>query len=237
MQHTLNGQVIATFGRHLIVRAAGGQELRARPFGRSLAAVCGDEVRCRIDAHHDEAHVVAVLPRRSALWRTSKRGAAEAVVANLTQLLVMLAPLPRPELFVVDRYLAAASAAGVPALLVINKSDLGIPASLAPELAAYAAAGYDALKCSAATGEGLAALAGALAPRALAALVGQSGVGKSSLVRRLVPQAEVEIGALVRASDGRHTTTAARLFDLPQGAALIDSPGGARFRPCRHGAR
>jgi ribosome biogenesis GTPase len=231
MQHTLNGQVIATFGRHMIVRAAGGRELRARPFGRSLAAVCGDEVRCRIDAHHDEAHVVAVLPRRSALWRTSKRGSAEAVVANLTQLLVMLAPVPPPELFVVDRYLAAASAAGVGALLVINKSDLGIPGSLAPELAAYAAAGYDALSCSAATGAGIAALAAALAPRALAALVGQSGVGKSSLVRCLVPQAEVEVGALVRAAAGRHTTTAARLFDLPQGAALIDSPGVRDFAP------
>jgi ribosome biogenesis GTPase / thiamine phosphate phosphatase len=231
MQHTLNGQVIATFGRHMIVRVAGGRELQARPFGRSLAAVCGDEVRCRLDARHDEAHVVEVLPRRSALWRTSKRGGAEAVVANLTQLLVVLAPLPPPELFVVDRYLAAATAAAVPALLVINKSDLGVPASLAPELAAYAAAGYRALACSAITGAGIAALVAALGPRAQAALVGQSGVGKSSLVRCLVPQAEIEIGALVRAAEGRHTTTAARLFDLPQGVALIDSPGVRDFAP------
>jgi ribosome biogenesis GTPase / thiamine phosphate phosphatase len=231
MKHTLNGQVIATFGRHLIVRAAGGAELRARPFGRSLDVVCGDDVRCRIDARHDEAHVVTVLPRRSVLWRTSKRGSAQAVVANLTQLLVVLAPLPAPDLFVVDRYLAAATAAGVPATLVVNKSELGIAATLGMELAAYAAAGYGALACSAATGAGIAALAAALAPRAVAALVGQSGVGKSSLVRCLVPQAEVEIGALVRAVEGRHTTTAARLFDLPQGAALIDSPGVRDFAP------
>jgi ribosome biogenesis GTPase / thiamine phosphate phosphatase len=231
MKHTLNGQVIATFGRHLIVRAAGGEELRARPFGRSLEVVCGDEVRCRIDARYDEAHVIAVLPRRSVLWRTSKRGSAEAVVANLTQLLVVLAPLPAPDLFVVDRYLAAATAAGVPATLVVNKSELGIAATLGAELAAYAAAGYGALACSAATGAGIAALAAALAPRAVAALVGQSGVGKSSLVRCLVPQAEVQIGALVRAAEGRHTTTAARLFDVPQGAALIDSPGVRDFAP------
>jgi ribosome biogenesis GTPase / thiamine phosphate phosphatase len=209
MKHTLNGQVIATFGRHLIVRAAGGEELRARPFGRDLDVVCGDEVRCRIDARHG----------------------AEAVVANLTQLLVVLAPLPVPDLFVVDRYLAAATAAGVPATLVVNKSELGIAATLGTELAAYAAAGYGALACSAATGAGIAALAAALVPRAVAALVGQSGVGKSSLVRRLVPQAEVEIGALVRAAEGRHTTTAARLFDVPQGAALIDSPGVRDFAP------
>jgi ribosome biogenesis GTPase len=231
MQHTVNGRVIATFGRHMIVRTAGGRELRARPFGRSLAAVCGDEVRCRLDARHDEAHVVAVLPRRSALWRTSKHGAAEAVVANLTRLLVVLAPLPAPELFVVDRYLAAATATNVPALVVINKDDLGISASLGAELNAYAAAGYGALACSAATGAGIAALAAALAPQALAALVGQSGVGKSSLVRSLVPDATVAIGELARADEGRHTTTAARLFDLPGGGALIDSPGVRDFAP------
>ncbi|HYB33466.1 MAG TPA: ribosome small subunit-dependent GTPase A [Steroidobacteraceae bacterium] len=231
MKHSLIGQVIATFGRHMIVRAAGGRELRARPFGRVLGAVCGDQVRCRIDARHDEVHVVAVLPRRSALWRTSKRGGAEALVANVTQLLVVLAPLPAPDLFVVDRYLAAATAAGVPAMLVVNKSDLGIAPALGAELAAYAAAGYAAVTCSAATGAGIAPLIAALGPHAVAALVGQSGVGKSSLVRRLLPQAEVEIGALARAAEGRHTTTVARMFDLPQGAALIDSPGVRDFAP------
>jgi len=231
MNQTLLGRVIATFGRHLIVRAAGGQELRARPLGRALGAVCGDEVRCRVDTRHDEVHVVEVLPRRTALWRASKRGGAEAVVANLTQLLVVLAPLPVPELFVVDRYLAAATAGGMRALLVVNKAELGIEPQLFAELDAYAAAGYRALGCSAATGNGMPELRAALQPGALAALVGQSGVGKSSLVRRLAPGAEVAIGDLVRAEEGRHTTTAARLSDLPHGAALIDSPGVRDFAP------
>ena len=231
MQQTLVGRVIATFGRHMIVRAADGREVPARPFGRSLGAVCGDQVRYRIDAHHEEVHAVEVLPRRSALWRTSKRGGAEAVVANLTHLLVVLAPLPAPDLFVVDRYLCAATAAGMGATLVVNKSELGIEAALAAELEAYAAAGYAAIHCSAATGQGLGVLSAALAPGTLAALVGQSGVGKSSLVVRLLPQAEVAIGELVRAEEGRHTTTAARLFDLPHGAALIDSPGVRDFAP------
>jgi ribosome biogenesis GTPase len=95
----------------------------------------------------------------------------------------------------------------------------------------YAAAGYGALECSAASGAGLAALADSLAPGALAALVGQSGVGKSSLVRELVPEAQVDVGELVRREEGRHTTTAARLFDLKHGAALIDSPGVRDFAP------
>src|SRR3974390_1210437 len=110
MKQTLNGQVIAAFGRHMIVRTADGQARRARPFGRVVSAVCGDEVHCRLDARHDELPVVAVLPRRTVRWGTDQRGRAEAVVANVSALLVVVAPLPPPDLFVVDRYLAAAAA-------------------------------------------------------------------------------------------------------------------------------
>jgi ribosome biogenesis GTPase len=231
MTTTVVGRVIATFGRHLVVRVADGTELRARPFGRGLEVVCGDEVRCRLDRQHDEVHVIEVLPRRNALWRANARGGAEPVVANLTQLLVVLAPLPVADFFVVDRYLCAATAAGVPATLIVNKSDLGINAALAAELDAYAVATYATLACSAASGAGMAELLAALGPGTVAALVGQSGVGKSSLVARLLPEAEVAVGELVRAEEGRHTTTAARLFDLPHGAALIDSPGVRDFAP------
>jgi ribosome biogenesis GTPase / thiamine phosphate phosphatase len=231
MKPTLDAQVTATFGRHLLVRAADGRELRARPFGRALGAVCGDRVRCRIDAHHDELHVTEVLPRRNALWRSNLRGNPEAVVANLTDLLVVLAPVPLPDLFVVDRYLAAATAAGIAATLVVNKSDLGATELLADELAAYAQAGYAALTVSASAGTGEDQLRALLAQGTLAALVGQSGVGKSSLVRRLLPGTEIAVGELVRAEEGRHTTTAARLFELPGGAGLIDSPGVRDFAP------
>ena len=231
MQQTLVGQVIATFGRHMIVRTGEGAELQARPFGRAVAAVCGDQVRCRVDPRHDEVHVLEVLPRHTALWRANLRGGAEAVVANLTQLLVVLAPLPVPDLFIVDRYLAAASGAGVAAALIVNKSDLPVATTLHAELAAYAAAGCSAIHCSAASGAGLEQLRAALKPGTVTALVGQSGVGKSSLVQQLVPQAQIAIGALARDAGGRHTTSAARLFDLPGGAALIDSPGVRDFAP------
>jgi ribosome biogenesis GTPase / thiamine phosphate phosphatase len=230
MKQTLQAHVTATFGRHMTVRTADGRCLPARPFGRSLAAVCGDEVRCRVDPHHAELHVVELLPRRTALYRSNLHGGTEAVVANLTQLLVVLAPVPAPDLFVVDRYLAAAASAGIAATLVMNKEELGLEALVAAR-AAYGAAGYDCVSCSAHTGAGLEALLGAIPPRAVAVLVGQSGVGKSSLLRRLVPQAQVAIGALVRAEEGRHTTTAAREFALPGHRALIDSPGVRDFAP------
>ena len=231
MPETVTGRVIAAFGRQVLVRTTTGEQLRARPFGRALIIVCGDQVRCRIDAHHEEVHVIEVLPRRTALYRANARGATEPVVANLTQLLVVLATLPVPDFFVVDRYLAAATDAGVTATLVVNKSDLGLDERLSAELDVYAQAGYASVHTSADSGAGLDALRAAIAPGAIAALVGKSGVGKSSLVQVLVPQAKVAIGELVREEDGRHTTTAARLFDLPHGAALIDSPGVRDFAP------
>ncbi len=231
MSETLEARVVATFGRHVTVRDAAGRLLRARPFGRTLTIVCGDDVRCRADPHHDELHVVEVLPRRSALYRANQRGRTEPVVANLTRLLVLLAPLPVPDLFVVDRYLAAAASAHIAATLVVNKAELGVDAGLAAELAAYAAAGIGAVRCSAHTGEGLELLLASLPPGAVAALVGQSGVGKSSLVARLLPAERLAIGELVRAEEGRHTTTASRLFDLPGERALIDSPGVRDFTP------
>jgi ribosome biogenesis GTPase / thiamine phosphate phosphatase len=230
MKDTVTGLVIATFGRHMLVRTAQG-ELRARPFGRAVGAVCGDEVLCRMDARHAEMHVIQVLPRRHVLLRANARGRAEAVVANLTQLLVVLAPLPVPDFFVIDRYLAAATAAELTARLVLNKAELPVDAIFETELQAYAVAGYVHERTSAVSGAGIAALADSFEPQAVAALVGQSGVGKSSLLQRLVPQAAVSVGELVREEEGRHTTTASRLYDLPAGGALIDSPGVRDFAP------
>ncbi len=220
----------ATFGRHLLVRDSSGKELRARPFGRGLTLVCGDNVRCRVDPHHDEVHVLELLPRRTALYRSNVRGVSEPVVANLTQLLVVLAPIPVPDLFVIDRYLAAAASGGVSGTLVVNKTELGIGDELQAQLDVFDKVGYQWIPCSVRSGEGIDGLLKTCAGN-IAALVGQSGVGKSSIVKRLIPNAEVETGSLVREEEGRHTTTASRLFDLAHGGHLIDSPGVRDFAP------
>jgi len=230
MPDTFDALVIATFGRHLLVRDAAGRQLKARPFGRGLVIVAGDKVVCRDDARNNETHVLELRPRRNALYRSNLRGGAEPVVANLSQLLVVLAPMPVPDLFVLDRYVAAATSGGISATLVLNKKELGIDEDLQTQLAVYQGAGYDWLACSTRTGEGMDAVLAACAG-ATTALVGQSGVGKSSLIRRLVPQANVEIGDLVREEEGRHTTTVSHLFDLPGGGSLIDSPGVRDFAP------
>jgi ribosome biogenesis GTPase len=229
MNDSFAARVTATFGRHLLVRDSSGQELRARPFGRGLSVVCGDDVRCRLDSHQ-EIHVFEVLPRRTALYRSNLRGQTEAVVANLTRLLVVLAPVPAPDLFVVDRYLAAAASGGITGTLVVNKTELEIDTDLRAQLEVFAHAGYPSIACSVRGAVGMDALLDACAGQT-AALVGQSGVGKSSIVKWLIPNAEVETGALVREEEGRHTTTASRLFNLPRGAHLIDSPGVRDFAP------
>ncbi|HEX7417648.1 MAG TPA: ribosome small subunit-dependent GTPase A, partial [Steroidobacteraceae bacterium] len=155
---------------------------------------------------------------------------------------VVIALRPPPDWFVVDRYLAAAASAGIAALLVLNKCELerdaAADAALHAEFAAYAAAGYPCLACSARAGSGIETLLARLAGET-AVLVGQSGVGKSSLVKRLVPDAIAATGELVREEEGRHTTTASRLYDLPIVAGarattpghLIDSPGVRDFAP------
>ncbi len=174
--------------------------------------------------------MVEVLPRRTALYRSNARGGVEPVLANLTRLLVVIAPLPPADPFVADRYLAAAESAGIAALLVLNKAELGIDATLRTQLEVYTAAGYECMAASATTGEGVDALRAACAGQ-IAALVGQSGVGKSSLVLRLAPDAEVAIGGLMREEEGRHTTTVSRLYELAGGGKLIDSPGVRDFAP------
>jgi ribosome biogenesis GTPase len=145
----LEAQVIATYGRHLRVRDDTGVVHDARPFGRRLGIVCGDRVRCTRDAAHDDVHAVEVLPRASTLFRSNLRGDAEAIVANVTTLAVVVAPRPVPDLFVVDRFLCAAASAGIHALLVINKEDLEGAAELRASLGPFEAAGYRALAVAA----------------------------------------------------------------------------------------
>jgi len=225
-----DADVISAFGRHLLARDDGGQVHRARPFGRQLQIVCGDRVRCERDTH-GEVLAVEVLPRRSALLRSNLRGVSEAIVANLDRLAIVLAAVPRPDLYMVDRYLSAAASAGLGALVIVNKCDLSLEADDEAGLDGIAALGYEVHRVGAKSGQGLEALATALSGHT-SVLVGQSGVGKSSLIRRLAIDGEdAATGELMRESEGRHTTTASRLYDCIGGGRIIDSPGVRDYAP------
>jgi ribosome biogenesis GTPase len=226
----LRARVIAAHGRLLRVRSAAGSESLARPPGRHVQVVCGDEVECELDVRHDELRIVRVAPRRGALYRSNARGQGELIAANLTLLAVVVAPLPEPDFFIVDRYLAAAQSAGIAAAVLLNKCDLPGNDSIESSLSVYSRLGFPLLRVSAESYAGLDELR-ALLQMQTTALVGQSGVGKSSLSRMLVPQSSASVGALLRDDEGRHTTTAVRLYELPGGGAIVDSPGVRDFAP------
>ena len=222
--------VLVSHGPSAHLRLADGTPVLARAAGRDLQFVCGDEVQCRYDARHAQWQIQAVLPRRSALHRSNARGRPELIAANLTMLVVVVAPRPVPDLFLVDRYLAAAACAGIGALLLANKADQEYAEPLRVELAALAAAACELIYCSAHTGLGMASLRERLRNETVM-LAGQSGVGKSSLLQALVPGSDALIGELLRSDEGRHTTSSAHLYALPGGGSLIDSPGVRDFAP------
>jgi len=229
----MDAEVVATYGRHLLLRDLNGNIRKARPQSRHLEIACGDRVEYREAG--TETLVTSIRPRETLLRRTSLRARSEVLAANLTQLAVVLAPLPEPDLFVLDRFLCAAECAGLATLIVHNKQELAGGAQFAATLAPYATLGYPVCGISAALARDDPA---ALAPLRAALnghttiLVGQSGVGKSSITRLLTSDpAEIAIGALIKDDEGRHTTTASRLFECDGGGRIVDSPGVRDFAP------
>jgi ribosome biogenesis GTPase / thiamine phosphate phosphatase len=229
------GLVIANHGQNLLVEDAGGEVIPCVARRTAGAVVCGDRVEWLPQAH-GPAVITGVLPRETLLSRPDPRGKPKLLCANIDQVVVTEAlrrdgALHRHDL--IDSYLVAAELLGIEATIVVNKSDLAGAnrrALLDAELAPYRAAGYRTVATSAMTGDGLEQLRACLQGHR-SVLVGESGVGKSSLIEALVPGHEIRIGELSRAGGkGRHTTTVAMLFHLPDGGEIIDSPGVREFR-------
>ena len=232
---TQPARVTESFGRRVIVETADGTRRPAELFGKRLTCVCGDEVLIREPSQQsgDVSKVVSVLPRRSLFARTDSRGRTEPLAANLTLLIVIIAPVPEPDLYIADRYLAGAALAGMSGALVVNKSEL--PRAEEEDFQAgvsdYERAGYTVLRVSAKNDPSVEPVR-ALLNGASGMLVGQSGVGKSTLTNRLAPESERPTRSLSDSTgEGRHTTVSTALFRLPCGGELIDSPGVRDFAP------
>lgn len=219
--------VVVNFGTQALLDTGDGGMLRCTVRGKRLRAVCGDIVHWeRVDEHHG---VIDRLVRRErTLERADGRGGAQAVASGLDQVLVVVAPEPSPDAVLVDRYLVMVERGGLEAAIVANKSDRAEPEFL-DRFAEFANAGYPLLLCSAQSGAGLDDLRARTTGR-VTLLVGQSGVGKSSILNALVPDLELQTGTLsVATGEGRHTTTATTRYRLPGGGALVDSPGVREF--------
>jgi ribosome biogenesis GTPase len=177
--------------------------------------------------------VTAIQPRDTVLSRPDYAGRPKPLAANLSRIVVLIAPEPDPSGYLVDQYLVAAELLGVEALLVANKMDLlqgEAAAAFRARFAHYPRLGCQTHWTSVLDPESLTPLIDALRGQ-IGILVGQSGVGKSSLIKTLLPDREVQIGRLSQATGlGRHTTSAATCYRLPCGGSLIDSPGVRSFR-------
>lgn len=223
--------VVATFGRRVELALPGGNRVSARIRGRKLKPVCADRVLAEPLPNEDDWLVTGIRPRENELARPDSRGRIEVLAANLSLVVVVAAALPRPDWFIVDRYLAAAEFMAARALVVWNKTDLAEAGASLLELADYEKIGYPVARTSAESAVGLDDLRACLAGET-AVLVGQSGVGKSSLINRLLPstpQRTAEVSG--KTGDGRHTTVNSSLMALPAGGAVIDSPGVRDYAP------
>lgn len=231
---SLAGRIVAAHGRRVVVEDASRVQHSCHLFGRRLEVVCGDLVRwVPEESEGATGLVVAVEPRDSELSRISQSGRPEPIVANLDQLVAVIAPVPAADFSLCDRYLAAAEWAGLSAAVALNKADLpGAEApSLRTELDTYQQLGYPAVTTTKRLAGGADDLRDLLTDR-VSILVGRSGVGKSSLINLLVPGVEAAVQEISRATEeGRHTTTASILYHLPAGGDLIDSPGVRDFSP------
>ena len=243
--------VVANFGASVAVRpvaddgrddAVGGAETppeQALPLRSLPLLVAGDRVRCAADSG-GARRVVELLPRTSVLERPDQRGRPKPLAANLTHLAVVSAAPPGIDTLLIDEFCVGAQRAGIGALIVVNKADLldeGSHAAVRAMLDVYADVGHPVVLVDARSETGVAPLERELAGRT-AALVGASGVGKSSIVQRLLPDLEVRIGAISASTGlGAHTTSVTLRYALPCGGAVIDSPGVRRYSVAHVDAR
>lgn len=201
----------------------------ATPLKKLGLLVCGDRVTCETDQSVNR--VTSVEKRSSTLARTDRTGKEKAIAANITQLIAVTAPKPPFDPLLIDRYAVAANHIKVQFSIIINKTDLLDEASskAADSLERiYSDIGYQVTRYNKHTGN-IAELEALLADQ-VSILVGQSGVGKSSLLKQLLPDENIKVGALSDLSGlGKHTTTVTTWFDLPNGGAIIDSAGVRQF--------
>ena len=225
------GLVVSHQGGQVLVELGDGAGVECKIKSNLGTIVCGDRVTIETTAQ-EEHRVVAILERDNLLRRVDGFGQVRAVAANISQLFVCLAMVPEPNLLLLDQYLLSAEQQGIAACILLNKIDLAgddeDPFGLGR---LYRPLGYAIVATSVKTGAGMQEFSSLLRGQ-VSVLSGVSGVGKSSLTSWLLPDEDIKIRSISAASEeGRHTTRASRLYHLPGGGGLIDTPGVRGFSP------
>ena len=237
IQHTTNhqntvllqGTVVAAFGKRFQVEINEESHDKKRiscvTRGKKTDLACGDVVTIKLTDKH-EGVVESTLPRKTLLYR-SNAFKSKMLAANVTQIIIVLATQPSFYEALLNRCLIAAEAANIKALIVLNKCDLADNDGAKQKLALYTSLGYQVLPLSAK--EDISTLRPYLQGHS-SILVGQSGMGKSTIINSLLPNESVRTQEVSHVLDsGKHTTTAAHLYHLDEQSQLIDSPGLQEF--------
>ncbi|MGB5292273.1 MAG: ribosome small subunit-dependent GTPase A [Lysobacterales bacterium] len=223
--------VLVSYGSQGVVLLADGERKRCK-FRRNVGRpFCGDRVMV---ARADEASLVVerILPRDNFFVRTDERQRQNIIAANLDQVLIVVATRPLPSRDLMERYLLAVHSLGIEPIIVYNKTDLQVAddetangVAVLTHMPEYEDLGYTVIRTSCKQEPGITGLRSVLRDKT-SILVGQSGVGKSSLINQLIPDLQIQTGELSNATGkGTHTTTSTMMYHLTDGGYLIDSPG------------
>ena len=226
MNGILHGRIVAAFGRQYLVRLNDGSLLPCLTRGKKSDVVCGDRVEVKRSG--DNQGVIERTEPRTSLLHRSDAYRSKLIAANVSQIIIVVAAEPSFSDEVVTRCLIAAFDQNLSVLIVLNKCDLPVPAAAArAQLVPYRAIGYNVLELSAV--EDVSALRPFLQGHT-SVLVGQSGMGKSTLINALLPDAQAATREISTVLDsGKHTTTHAKLYKLSDDSSLIDCPGVQAF--------
>jgi ribosome biogenesis GTPase len=226
LNELLEGRIVAAFGRQYLVRLTDDSLLPCLTRGKKSDVVCGDNVS--IKRSGDNQGVIEQISPRTSLLHRSDAYRSKLIAANVSQIIIVVAAEPTFSDEVLTRCLIAAFDQNLSVLIVLNKCDLPEPAAAARlQLAPYRAIGYNVLELSAV--QDVSTLRPHLANHT-SVLVGQSGMGKSTLINALLPDAQAATREISTVLDsGKHTTTHAKLYKLDQNSSLIDCPGVQAF--------